>query len=172
MIQFLIEPIRSSCQEKFTYGGSSYAKEIGSPLRSSWICDMCIDARKTSLTGVQKSKKNRLAATRLVHMWYVHGCQENITYGGSRHSKKHRLAATRLVDDAPAWKKARSADGMWGKNVFFFVMLLPRGKILISSAKYWFLGMRILKSSNTTRKLWCSLTSSYFKEVAVTLILY
>ena len=27
---------------------------------------MCIDARKTSLTGVQNSKKNRLAATRLV----------------------------------------------------------------------------------------------------------
>ena len=84
---------------------------------------MCIDARKTSLTGVQNSKKNR-------------------------------LAATRLVDDAPPWKKARSAAGMWGKNVFFFVMLLPRGKILISSAKYWFLGMRILKSSNTTWQLW------------------
>ena len=27
---------------------------------------MCIDARKTSLTGVQNSKQNRLAATRLV----------------------------------------------------------------------------------------------------------
>ena len=27
---------------------------------------MCIDARKTSLTGVQNSKKNRLAAMRLV----------------------------------------------------------------------------------------------------------
>ena len=94
-------------------------------LRGSWICDMCIDARKTSLTGVQNSKKN----------W---------------------LAATRLVDDAPPWKKARSAAGMWGKNVFFFVMLLPRGKILISSAKYWFLGMRILKSSNTTWQLWVS----------------
>ena len=101
------------------------AKKIGSPLRGSWICDMCIaiDARKTSLTGVQNSKKNR-------------------------------LAATRLVDDAPPWKKARSAAGMWGKNLFFFVMLLPRGKILISSAKYWFLGMRILKSSNTTWQLW------------------
>ena len=103
--------------------GFKIAKKIGSPLRGSWICDMCIDARKTSLTGVQNSKKNR-------------------------------LAATRLVDDAPPWKKARSAAGMWGKNVFFFVMLLPRGKILISSAKYWFLGMRILKSSNTTWQLW------------------
>ena len=28
---------------------------------------MCIDARKTSLTGVQNSKQNRLAATRLGH---------------------------------------------------------------------------------------------------------
>ena len=33
-------------------------------------------------------------------------------------------------------------------------MLLPRGKIRISSAKYWFWGMRILKSSNTTWQLW------------------
>ena len=104
--------------------GFKIAKKIG-----SWICDMCIDARKTSLTGVQNSKKNR-------------------------------LAATRLVDDAPPWKKARSAAGMWGKNVFFFVMLLPRGKILISSAKYWFLGMRILKSSNTTWQLWVKSNST------------
>ena len=105
--------------------GFKIAKKIG-----SWICDMCIDARKTSLTGVQNSKKNR-------------------------------LAATRLVDDAPPWKKARSAAGMWGKNVFFFVMLLPRGKILISSAKYWFLGMRILKSSNTTWQLCGSAPAMY-----------
>ena len=117
------------CQENITYGGSN-SKKIGSPLRGSWICDMCIDARKTSLTGVQNSKKNR-------------------------------LAATRLVDDAPPWKKARSAAGMWGKNLFFFVMLLPRGKILISSAKYWFLGMRILKSSNTTWQL-CECVSVCF----------
>ena len=36
-----------------------------------------VDARKTSLTGVQNSKKNRLAATRLGH----------------QNSKKNRLAA-------------------------------------------------------------------------------
>ena len=63
-----------------------------------------VDARKTSLTGVQNSnKKNRLAATWLGH----------------QNSQKNRLAATRLVDDAPhrRWvkppppleKKARSA---------------------------------------------------------------
>ena len=68
MIQFLIEPNVPVARKNITYGGSKYAKKIGSPLRGSWICDMCIDARKTSLTGVQNSKKNRLAATRLVDM--------------------------------------------------------------------------------------------------------
>ena len=86
MIQFLIEPNVPVARKTSLTGGSKYAKKIGSPLRGSWICDMCIDARKTSLTGVQNSKKNRLAATRLVDMWYmyVHRCQENITYGGSK----------------------------------------------------------------------------------------
>ena len=50
-----------------------------------------VDARKTSLTGVQNSKKNRLAATRLGHRLCIEKrhhavsrCQENITYGGSK----------------------------------------------------------------------------------------
>ena len=46
-----------------------------------------VDARKTSLTGVQNStKENRLAATRLVDdgLHCVSRCQENITYGGSK----------------------------------------------------------------------------------------
>ena len=45
-----------------------------------------VDARKTSLTGVQNSKKNRLAASRLVDdgLHGVSRCQENITYGGSK----------------------------------------------------------------------------------------
>ena len=71
MIQFLIEPNVPVARKTSLTGGSKYAKKIGSPLRGSWICDMCIDARKTSLTlftGVQNSKKNRLAATRLVDM--------------------------------------------------------------------------------------------------------
>ena len=65
-----------------------------------------VDARKTSLTGVQNSKKNRLAATRLGHRLCIEKrhhavsrCQENITYGGSKQHKKNRLAASRLVDD-------------------------------------------------------------------------
>ena len=59
-----------------------------------------VDARKTSLTGVQNSKKNRLAASRLVDdgLHCVSRCQENITYGGSKY-QKNRLAASRLVDD-------------------------------------------------------------------------
>ena len=55
---------------KTSLTGVQIANKIGSPLRGSWICDMCIDARKTSLTGVQNS------------------------------TKKNRLAASRLVDDA------------------------------------------------------------------------
>ena len=50
-----------------------------------------VDARKTSLTGVQNSKKNRVAATRLGHRLCIEKrhhavsrCQENITYGGSK----------------------------------------------------------------------------------------
>ena len=46
-----------------------------------------VDARKTSLTGVQNSKKNRLAATRLVD------------------DAPHR----HWVKPPPPWKKARSA---------------------------------------------------------------
>ena len=69
-------------------------------LPSEHDCDMCIekrhhvvsiDARKTSLTGVQNSKKNRLAATRLRHRLCIEKrhhavsrCQENITYRGSK----------------------------------------------------------------------------------------
>ena len=51
-----------------------------------------VDARKTSLAGVQNSKKNRLAATRLVD------------------DAPHR----RWVNPPPPWKKARSApvDGI------------------------------------------------------------
>ena len=45
-----------------------------------------VDARKTSLTGVQNSKKNRLAASRLVDdgLHCVSRCQKNITYGDSK----------------------------------------------------------------------------------------
>ena len=48
--------------------GFKIAKKIGSPLRGSWtmVSIALVDARKTSLMGVQNSKKNRLAATRLV----------------------------------------------------------------------------------------------------------
>ena len=44
-----------------------------------------VDARKTSLTGVQNStKKNRLAAAPFYGLHCVSRCQENITYGGSK----------------------------------------------------------------------------------------
>ena len=62
MIQFLIEPNVPVARKTSLTGVQNTQKKIGSPLRGSWICDMCIDAMKTSLTGVQNSKKNRLAA--------------------------------------------------------------------------------------------------------------
>ena len=45
-----------------------------------------VDARKTSLTGVQNSKKNRLADRLCIEKRHhaVSRCQENITYGGSK----------------------------------------------------------------------------------------
>ena len=59
---------------------------------------MCIDARKTSLTGVQNSnKKNRLAATRLGHRRFV---------------ARGRCSASSL-GQTPPWKKARSAPGLY-----------------------------------------------------------
>ena len=61
-----------------------------------------VDARKTSLTGVQNSNnKNRLAASRLVdnglHCVLVDARKTSLT--GVQNSKKNRLAASRLVDD-------------------------------------------------------------------------
>ena len=68
---------------------------------------MCIDARKTSLTGVQNSKKNRLAPLR--GSWICDMCIDarKTSLTGVQNSKKNRL-----VDDAPPWEKARSAAGM------------------------------------------------------------
>ena len=80
----------SRCQQKHHLRGFKIAKKIGSPLRGSWtmVSIALVDARKTSLMGVQNSKKNRLAATRLVD------------------DAPHR----RWVKPPP-WKKARSAPG-------------------------------------------------------------
>ena len=65
---------------KHHFRGFKIAKKIGSTMVSIVLVD-----RKTSLTGVQNSKKNRLAAT-ILHC--VSRCQENITYGGSNSPKK------------------------------------------------------------------------------------
>ena len=62
-----------------------------------------VDARKTSLTGVQNSKKNRLAATRLVD------------------DAPHR----RWVKPPPPWKKARSAPGLYEENWLGLVSFWP-----------------------------------------------
>ena len=80
-----------------------------------------VDARKTSLTGVQNSKKNRLAATLLGHRRFaargrcsasslgllfmvsialVDARKTSLTWVQNS-NKKNRLAATQLVDDAP-----------------------------------------------------------------------
>ena len=73
---------------------------------------MCIDARKTSLTGVQNSKKK--IGSPLRGSWICDMCIDarKTSLTGVQNSKKNRLAATRLVDDAPPWTKARSAAGM------------------------------------------------------------
>ena len=55
-----------------------------------------VDARKTSLTGVQNSKKNRLAAT-MVSIALVDARKTSLT--GVQNSKKNWLAASRLVDN-------------------------------------------------------------------------
>ena len=49
----------SRCQEKHHLRGFKIAKKIGSPLRGSWtmVSIALVDARKTSLTGVQNSNK-------------------------------------------------------------------------------------------------------------------
>ena len=111
----------SRCQENITYGGSNLAhKKIGSPLRGSWtmVSIALVDARKTSLTGVQNSQKigsPLRGSWTMVSIALVDARKTSLM--GVQNSKKNRLAATRLVDDAPhrrwvkppPWKKARSA---------------------------------------------------------------
>ena len=57
-----------------------------------------VDARKTSLTGVQNSKKNRLAAT-MVSIALVDARKTSLTGRGFKIAQKNRLAASRLVDN-------------------------------------------------------------------------
>ena len=87
-----------------------------------------VDARKTSLTGVQNSKKNRLAATRLGHRLCIEKrhhavsrCQEKHHLRGfkiapkksaRRYAARGRCSASSLSQTPPPpWKKARSAPG-------------------------------------------------------------
>ena len=72
-----------------------------------------VDARKTSLTGVQNSKKNRLAASRLVD------------------DAPHR----RWVKPPP-WKKARSAPVLCGTLIIHIVSGMAAQQPFLSPSKF------------------------------------
>ena len=88
--------------------GFKIAKTIGSPLRGSWtmVSIALVDARKTSLTGVQNStKKSARRFARLVDdgLHCVSRCQENLFAGGTKKSARRFAARGRGVRMHVPW---------------------------------------------------------------------
>ena len=140
-------------------------KKIGSPLRGSWtmVSIALVDARKTSLTGVQNSKKigsPLRGSWTMVSIALVDARKTSLTCMGVQNSKKigsplrGSWTMLRIVvgsNPPPPWKKARSAPVMYQWYIWSTSKSID-SKSSFRTCKFW----KYLHSEALARAYWNS----------------